>query len=96
MWHVLVSSASGDLVESLRRAEPDGAVVLSSRGVDDTLERLGRSARVDAVVTDDQDVESAIREEVPGSLPVLVLAAETGPEEAWRALGALLAGAAAP
>lgn len=96
MWHVLVSSASGDLVESLRRAEPDGAVVLSARGVDETLERLGRSARVDAVVTDDPDVEAAIREEVPGSLPVLVVTGETGPEEAWRALEALLGGGEAP
>lgn len=70
MRHVLVSSDDGELVEELRALLPPGTVLRSSRGVDATLETLGRSARVDAVVTDDPRVEAAIREEIPGRLPV--------------------------
>lgn len=92
MWHVLVSSASEALVDSLREREPDGAVVLSARGVDETVDRIGRSARVDAVVTDDPAVLAAIREELPGRLPVLVVEEGTGAPEAWRALESLLGG----
>lgn len=33
-------------------------------------------------MTDDPDVESAIREEVPGSLPVVVVRATATPEDA--------------
>ena len=92
MWHVLVSSSSEALVDALRESEPDGAVVLSSHGVDDTLERLGRSARVDAVVTDDAAVLAAIREEMPGRLPVLVVEEGADAPGAWRSLEALLTG----
>jgi hypothetical protein len=41
-------------------------------------------------VTDDPEVESVIREEVPGTLPVVVVERGSPPDEAW---GALVAGA---
>ncbi len=89
MWHVLVSTETEGLVEALRAAEPPDAVVLSARGVDATLELLGRSSRVDAVLTDDPEIERAIREELFCALPVVVLpeAAERDPADAWRLLG---------
>lgn len=96
MWHVLVSSESEALVEALRESEPAGAVVLSARGVDDTLDRLGRSARVDAVVTDDPEVEAAIRDEVPGNFPVVTLPQGVDATAAWRALEALFSGRETP
>lgn len=92
MWHVLVSTETEGLVEAVRAAEPPDAVVLSARGVDATLELLGRSSRVDAVLTDDPGVERAIREELFGALPVVVLAEERerDPAEAWRLVGVRL------
>ena len=89
MLHLLVSSADAELVEGLRALLPPGAALVSAHGVDETLDLLGRSARVDAVVTDDPEVESAIREEVPGTLPVVVVERGASPDEAW---GALVAG----
>jgi len=89
--HVLVSSSRGELLaEGLRAHLPPSAVVLSARGIDATLETLGRSARVDAVVTDDPEVEAAIREEVPGSLPVLLVSPGARPAETIRLLAEAL------
>lgn len=90
MWHFLVSSEDEGLVERLRAALPPGSVLFSARGVDDTLERLARSARVDTVVTDDEGVVAAIRDEVPGTLPVVLLPAGSTPAEAARAVAASL------
>lgn len=73
MRHLLVSSEREALVEGLRRLLSPSSVLLSTRGVDATLERLARSSRVDAVVTDDPGVLAAIREELPGSLPVVLV-----------------------
>ncbi len=81
MRHLLVSSDDDALVEGLRNVLPPDAVLFSARGVDDTLERLARSARVDAVVTDDPDVVAAIREEVPGTLPVVLVRADAPARE---------------
>lgn len=92
MRHLLVSSEDEGLVDRLRALLPPGAVLFSARGVDDTLERLARSSRVDAVVTDDPEVESAIRDEVPGTLPVVLLPA--GAKAADDALAAALLGEA--
>jgi hypothetical protein len=78
MWHVLVSTGSESLVEEIRAAGPSDAVVLSARGVEATLELLGRSSRVDAVVTDDPEVERAIRDELFGALPVVLLERSEG------------------
>jgi hypothetical protein len=86
MRHLLVSSRDDALSEGVRRLLPDDAVLFSARGVDDTLERLARSSRVDAVLTDDPAVPGAIREEVPGSLPVVLVAEGTAPRAALRLL----------
>lgn len=92
MWHVLVSTGSEALVAEIRAAGPPDAVVLSARGVEATLELLGRSSRVDAVLTDDPEVERAVREELFGGLPVVVVAAgrTDGPSAAWRRVLATL------
>lgn len=89
MRHLLVSSADDGLVEGLRGLLPPGTVLLSTRGVDETLEMLARSSRVDVVVTDDAAIEAAIREEVPGRLPVVLLGPASDAEEALRALAPL-------
>ncbi len=81
MRHLLVSSGDEALVERLRGVLPPDGVLFSARGVDDTLERLARSARVDAVVTVDPEVVAAIREEVPGTLPVVLVRADATARE---------------
>ena len=92
MRHVLVSSEDDGLIEGLRGLLPPEAVLFSARGVDDTLERFARSARVDVVITDDPEIAAAIREEVPGSLPVVVLPEGASPQEAVRFLEEALPG----
>ena len=92
MRHLLVSSGNAGLVDALRACASLGTVVLSARGVDDTLERLARSARVDVVVTDDPDVVAAIRSEIPGSLPVALVPAGAVPAEALSLVRDLLPG----
>jgi len=89
--HLLVSSADDGLAESLRALLPPGSVLLSARGVEETLERLARSARVDAVVTDDAAVLAAIREEVPGCVPVVLLPEDVSASEALRRVEEALA-----
>lgn len=89
MRHLLVSSEDEALVERLRATLPPDSVLFSARGVDDTLERLARSARVDIVVTDDPSVVAAIREEVPGTLPVVLVPAGAKPADVARAVAAL-------
>lgn len=91
MRHLLVSSRDDALADGLRALLPADTVLLSARGVPDTLERLARSSRVDAVVTDAPEVLSAIREEIPGSLPVVLVAGRTEPPEALRLLDDALA-----
>ena len=86
MRHLLVSSSDERLAAGLRALLPPGTVLLSARGVDATLETLARSSRVDAVVTDDPEVEAAIRAEVPGTLPVLVVRPGAPPAGVARAL----------
>jgi len=87
--HLLVSSDDEMLVELLRAALPSDSVLFSARGVDDTLERLARSSRVDIVVTDDPEIVAAIRDEVPGTLPVVLVPAGAKPAEVARAVAAL-------
>jgi hypothetical protein len=84
MRHLLVSCRDDAFAEGVRQLLPDDAVLLSARGVDDTLERLARSSRVDAVLTDDPEVLAAIREEVPGSLPVVLVPGDVSAAEALR------------
>ncbi len=84
MRHILVSSGSDRLADELRALLSPSSVLLTARGIDDTLERLARSARVDAVVTDDAAVLAAIREEVPGCLPVVLVPQDVAAPEALR------------
>ena len=84
MRHLLVSSRRDRLADDLRALLPPSSVLLTARGVDATLERLARSARVDAVVTDDAAVLDAIREEVPGCVPVVLVAEDVAASEALR------------
>ena len=86
MRHLLVSSADEGLVERLRAFLPADAVLFSARGVDATLETLSRSSRVDTVVTDDPKVAAAIRDEMPGTLPIVLLPPGTPIETALRLL----------
>lgn len=86
MRHVLVSSVDAGLADGLRAVVPADTVLLSARGADDTLERLARSFRVDAVVTDDPEVAAAIREEVPGSVPIALVPPGASRQEALRLL----------
>jgi hypothetical protein len=88
--HLLVSSEDERLVEQLRRALPLDAVLSSARGVEDTLERLARSSRVDAVVTDDPGIVAVIRDEIPGALPVVLMAEGAEAAEAARAVAETL------
>ena len=90
MRHLLVSSEDEALVERLRTVLPPDSVLFSARGVDDTLERLSRSSRVDAVVTDDPEVVAAIREEVPGTLPVVLVPEGAKAADAARAVAETL------
>ncbi len=88
MRHLLVSSEDEALVERLRAALPSDSVLFSARGVDDTLERLARSSRVDVVVTDDPEIVAAIRDELPGTLPVVLVPAGAEPADTARAVAA--------
>ncbi len=90
MKHVLVSSKNPALVDALREASESGTVFLSEEGLDETLDRIGRSARVDAVVTDDLEVLSAIRREIPGAIPVHLVSAGEAPATTWTRISALL------
>jgi rRNA-processing protein FCF1 len=87
--HLLVSSENDALVELLRAALPSDSVLFSARGVDDTLERLARSSRVDVVVTDDPEIVAAVRDDLPGTLPVVLLPAGANPADVARAVAAL-------
>lgn len=90
MRHLLVSSEDDGLVEGLRNALPPDSVLFSARGIDDTLERLARSSRVDVVVTDDPELVAAIRDELPGTLPVVLVPVGADPADTARAVAATL------
>lgn len=70
MRHLLVSSSDPDYADALRPLLSLDTVLLSARGIDETLETLSRSSRIDAVFTDDPAILAAIREEIPGTIPV--------------------------
>jgi hypothetical protein len=71
MRHVLVATVRRHaLVDELRAAAPPSTTFLAEHGLEATLERLARSSRIDAVVTDDPEVLMEIYHEIPGALPV--------------------------
>lgn len=92
MRHLLVSSRDDALADGLRALLPPDTVLLSARGVSGTLDRLARSSRVDAVVTDAPEVLAAIREEVPGSLPVVLFPPGAPAREVFRRIEEALGG----
>ena len=58
------------LADELRAVAPPSTTFLAERGLEAVLERLARSARIDAVVTDDPGVLMEIYHEIPGAMPV--------------------------
>jgi hypothetical protein len=71
MRHVLIATIGRhDLLGGLRAIAPASTTFLAERGLEAILERLGRSARLDAVVTDDPEVLMEIYHEIPGGIPV--------------------------
>jgi hypothetical protein len=87
MRHVLVATLERhQLVDELRAEAPTSTVFLSARGVEETLERLSRSSRVDAVVTDDPEILMEIYHNVPGGLPVYLARPDEEPASILAAL----------
>jgi hypothetical protein len=71
MRHVLVATSERHgLLDELRVLAPPSTTFLGERGLENVLERLGRSARLDAVVTDDPEMVTEIFHEIPGAIPV--------------------------
>jgi hypothetical protein len=92
MLHILVATVERhDLLDGLRAIAPATTTFLGERGVEATLERLGRSARMDAVVTDDPEVLLEIYHEIPGALPVYLARADEDAASVLAGLDALTA-----
>ncbi len=95
MWHILLASAhplDPRVLDELRRVAPPSVVFLSVEGLDATLDLLARSSRLDGVITWDRAVEESIRAEIPGTLPVLVVAGDPDAEGIWSRFEHALAG----
>jgi hypothetical protein len=90
MRHLLISSKRSGLADELRELSGDGTTFLVEHGVDETLERLGRSARIDGVITDDGEVLAAIRDEIPGMIPVYRAKPDEEAASIWAGVVALL------
>ncbi|HUM03705.1 MAG TPA: hypothetical protein VL084_15560 [Thermoanaerobaculia bacterium] len=87
MRHVLVATTRRhQLADELREASDGRTTFLSVKGIEATLERIGRSARLDAIVTDDPGVFAAIRSEIPGEIPVVLAADDEGPHALLESL----------
>jgi hypothetical protein len=95
MISVLVVVPEGDPPEGLEGRNPS-VEVLTARGVDDTLEKLGRNRRVDAVLLLDgrtvPEIVAAILDDNPAHPPIFLPAGHR-PVPGTRLLGV---GAAAP
>jgi hypothetical protein len=90
MRHILVACADPSLVDALREAADASTTFLPEEGVEEALERLGRSSRIDAVVTEDPALVDAIRAEIPGEIPVHLRARGEAVAETLAALERLL------
>jgi len=86
MRHVLVACADPAFVDALRDAADASTTFLPESGLDEALERISRSSRIDAVVTDDPALVAAIREEIPGAIPVHLRAPDEPAAETLAAL----------
>ncbi len=93
MRHVLVATIERhDLLEALRAIAPPSTTLTGENGLENVLERLGRSARIDAVVTDDPEVVTEIFHEIPGGIPVYLARPDEEPAQILEGLDALTAG----
>ncbi|HSB63750.1 MAG TPA: hypothetical protein VLJ18_07690 [Thermoanaerobaculia bacterium] len=92
MLHVLVATLERhDLLDGLRALAPATTTFLGERGLEAILERLGRSARMDAVVTDAPEVLMEIYHEIPGAIPVYLARPDEDPAAVLAGLEALIA-----
>ena len=92
MLHVLVAAVQRhDLLDELRAIAPATTTFLGEQGLEAIVERLGRSARIDAVVTDAPEVLMEIYPEIPGALPVYLARADEDAASVLTGLEALLA-----
>jgi hypothetical protein len=92
MLHALVATVERhDLLDELRAIAPASTTFLGEQGLEASLERLGRSARIDAVVTDDPEVLMGIYHEIPGAMPVYLARPDEDAASVLAGLDALLA-----
>jgi hypothetical protein len=92
MLHVLVATVERhDLLDEIRAIAPATTTFLGERGLEAILERLSRSARIDAVVTDAPEVLLEIYHEIPGALPVYLARADEDAASVLTGLDALFA-----
>lgn len=90
MLHVLVATIERhSLLDDLRAVAPASTTFLGEQGLEAILERLGRSARIDAVVTDAPEVLMEIYHEIPGALPVYLARADEDADSVLAGLDAL-------
>jgi hypothetical protein len=93
MRHVLVATTSRhDLLDALRALAPPSTTFLGEQGLENVLERLGRSARLDAVVTDDPEIVTEIFHEIPGAIPVYLARPDEDVAQVLAGLDALTEG----
>ena len=92
MLHVLVATLERhDLLDELRAVAPATTTFLGEHGLEACLERISRSARVDAVVTDAPEVLMEIYHEIPGAMPVYLARGDEDAASVLTGLSALLA-----
>ena len=93
MRHVLVATSERhDLLDALRALAPPSTTLLGEQGLENVLERLGRSARLDAVVTDDPEMVTEIFHEIPGAIPVYLARPDEDAAQVLAGLDELTAG----
>jgi hypothetical protein len=93
MRHVLVATTERHaLLEELRGLAAPSTTFLGEHGLEAILERLGRSARIDAVVTDDPEVVTEIFHEIPGAIPVYLARPDEDAVQVLAALDELIEG----
>ena len=86
MRHLLVCVRDDTFLDALRAAAEPSTTFLSEPDPEEALERLARSARIDAVVTDDVEAAEAVRAEIPGSLPIVLAGPHDSPEDVMARL----------
>ena len=77
MRHILVATLERhELLDELRSIAPASTTFLGERSLEAAIDRLARSARMDAVVTDSPEVLMEIYHEIPGAMPVYLARAD--------------------